>query len=681
MITEKNNVFRLENDFVVREIQCSEGGLRTTSIFNKLTGCEYLNPAPAEEFFFRINKEKINGYCEPVEHILDGEMVYVEEKLIYLGYETGSGLNGREALRLKYRLRDFPVKLDVCYEISSQCAGTVKWLEFINEGEDTLHLDYCFIDIINACPDRFVAVDFYKYQGLQHCEPMFATCGSEDVIQGHNRELNEGFFLVNTAPGPLKHYMVYPGWSGTAVSCGYNMDSAAFNKYLKSGEKFVSDRIMLYLYKGCQCDATVRNGLRRFIREELPVSPDNGGFMYCTWLPFLKNINEKLLLELADEASGLGFSTFVVDDGWFKPDAWTVDTDKFPRGIKVIADKVRGNGMTFGLWFNMGTDYGYPSLPSETNALQADGEGKEFGFGGERRVKCLASAHRDVVADKLLELAREYNVGYFKIDFSCILSPYGMMPYGCHSKDHPYHQNGGDAVVEQYASMRYIRDKVKQEFPELIIDFSFENFGLDRPTVAALQYCELHHATNMNTLKPDIINALKIRNTLYRFGTVLPNERILGSLICLQNNNDIEHLMTSLVGAPLVAGDLMKISSDNKAVIRRIASALKSVISESPMTEMVKLRGDMYIQPEQWDGFVRFNATGQGIICLFKNKCQEQSIELAIGDLPSGHAKFVLHDVIDGQDAGVFSAAELRDGQKKDWFDGEQVRIFTIKPA
>ena len=123
----------------------------------------------------------------------------------------------------------------------------------------------------------------------------------------------------------------------------------------------------------------------------------------------------------------------------------------------------------------------------------------------------FASKHREIMADKLIELARQYGVDYFKLDFSNIMSPYGMMPYGCHSKEHAHHNDYSDAVFEQYQSMMFMRETVKAVFPDLIIDFSFEVFGTERPSIAALRYSELHHASNMNTLHPDLMRADHIR--------------------------------------------------------------------------------------------------------------------------------------------------------------------------
>ena len=65
------------------------------------------------------------------------------------------------------------------------------------------------------------------------------------------------------------------------------------------------------------------------------------------------------LLELADLAARLGVERYVLDDGWFRHRRgdsaglgdWYVDEDVWPRGLAPLIDRVRANGMRFGLWF------------------------------------------------------------------------------------------------------------------------------------------------------------------------------------------------------------------------------------------------------------------------------------------------------------------------------------------
>ncbi|MFA6568808.1 MAG: alpha-galactosidase [Victivallales bacterium] len=677
MIKTENNRYILENKLFIREIAVDKDGVHTVSVTNKMTGHEYVKRPDAAEFQVTLNGDVVYSFNKPEYHVLDGNLVTADVLLAFEGHAITTGADGNEILELRFKCQKHQALIHVFYEIYPDMPGCAKRLQFTGLG-DELHVSKLFFEVLNTCPGEFVDAEFFKKQGAVRSQPMFAACGDEDIIQVHNQILNEGLFIGSAVPGPLRYFMVYPVWP-SGISCGYGMSGADFNIYLKEGESFTTDRAYLFLYDGAKDDPGIRNRFREMIRRDLPACPDNGGVMYCTWLPFLKNINEALLLDLSDRAAALGFRYFVVDDGWFTDGNWEVDKTKFPNGMEVVSERVRARGMKFGLWFNIGTDYGAVGINPETLALDYHGQPKKFGFGGALTCRCLASSHRDFLVKKLLELVEQYKVDYFKLDLSCIASPYGVTPFGCSATDHAYHRDVSDAVIRQYESMMHVRNEVKKAHSSLVIDFSFETFGTESPSIGALMFSELHHASNMNTTNPKIVDARKIRNALYDFCTLLPAERILGSLICLQNVNDIEHLLTAFIAAPLVAGDLRKITEEDCTAISAITSSLNSLTAHGPLTEFYKLRGDMYIARQDWDGFVRYSRDGRGMVCLFKNKSLEPHEILTIPLLPKAVYRFV--DAISKKELGKWTAEELHEGIETEWLKDGHCRTVVFSTS
>ena len=666
MIRVQGERFRVENDLFLRELAVDAGGLRTVSVLNKKNGREYERRPESSDFQVILNAQSVVSFSRPEVHILDGNTVEHEKVLEFEGYRINNGDFGSEILELRFLCSKADARIKMYFQIYPDLPGCVKWIKFeCLKGE--LHISRLFFEILHTSPGQFVDAEFYKKQGTMHAPPNFAACGDEDIIQIHNPKLNEGMFIGNAAPGPLRYYMVYPHW-GSGISCGYSMSSGEFNKFLKAGESFTSDKAYLYLYEGFKDDPDNRNGFRELIRRSLPLCPDNGGVMYCTWLPFLKNINEELLLDLADRAAALGFTWFVVDDGWFTSDNWQVDAEKFPNGLEVVSELVRTNGMKFGLWFNIGTDYGALGSHPENNALDFHGKPKCFGIGSDYTCRCMASKHRDFLVDKLGQLAEQYKVDYFKLDFSSILSPYGMTPYGCSATNHEYHRDASDSVLEQYASMMYFRNELKKRFPDLAVDFSFETFGTEAPSIGALMFSELHHVSNLTTVKPEMLDARNIRNTLYNYSAVLPNERILGSLICLQNSRDVEHLLTAFIGTPLVAGDLRLITEETLAEIKNICINLNELIAPGILSEFHKFKGDQHIRHDEWDGFARYSRDGRGMICLFCNEDICEEVKIAVPDLSEG--RYVLKDMVSNEQIAIYDSAELASGITVPWQGG-----------
>lgn len=601
MFAIEKQIFTLENDFLFRSIEVSENGLRTLSFINKTSGRDYLTLAGAE-FNFELNGEKISSYTEKAEfHEVDGNVTESSCLLKFLGMERRNLADSIEELCIFFTING--LHLTVHYQVPHGVPGMRKFLTFQNKSSEIMRLDRIVWDHTVLCPgQKFSECEFFYGQEDFPASLCQFYNGTEDILRFHNPILDEGFFLASTAPGCLRNFLIYPHWNN--ISVGYNVSAAPSTYYLQADEKFTSDSSLTAFYTGKNI-----NPIRNLIRTFLPPLPANEGIMYCTWLPFMKNIDESLILKLVAEAAELGFSYFTLDDGWFTDNDWAVDTIKFPNGLEVIEKAVRNAGMKFGLWFNIGTSYGAKKINEATACRTVEGKLKKLGF---NTAQCPASSWREVVLAKLDELAKLYNVDYFKLDFSSIASPYGIMGYGCYANDHEHHQGFEDSILRQYQSFRYLRDELKNKHPKLIVDFSFEAFGTAAPNIAALGYSELHHVSNLSGNKTEVQDITQIRKNFYRWSRLLPPERQLLGLLTLQNERAVEYLLTSFIGAPLVSGDLRQLSSANRARVTKLSKAFQNAVKKTALTEF-----EVVFNNNSCDAFKRFNIDGHGIICVF----------------------------------------------------------------
>jgi alpha-galactosidase len=84
-----------------------------------------------------------------------------------------------------------------------------------------------------------------------------------------------------------------------------------------------------------------------------------------SWNRFGVKIDERLVLETAEAmvSSGMrdaGYRYVVIDDGWMAPERdrngdFVADPDKFPSGIKTLADRIHALGLRFGIYTDAGT--------------------------------------------------------------------------------------------------------------------------------------------------------------------------------------------------------------------------------------------------------------------------------------------------------------------------------------
>lgn len=155
-------------------------------------------------------------------------------------------------------------------------------------------------------------------------------------------------------------------------------------------------------------------------------------------------------------------------------------------------------------------------------------------------------------------------------------------------------------------------------------------------------------------------------------------------MICLQNDNDLEHLLTAFVCTPLVAGNLRKIADDNRKGLAKIVKGLNELIKQGPLTEFHKLRGDRHVAPTEWDGFVRYTrrqttkrAPLRGLVCLFRNQASVSSLCICIpGQGNDGVFRF--SDMQTDAHLGDFAGAQLRTGITVNWLDGLDCRAVAF---
>ncbi len=109
--------------------------------------------------------------------------------------------------------------------------------------------------------------------------------------------------------------------------------------------------------------------------DKLAQTPPMG---WNSWNKFGCNVSEKLIMQMADEmvTSGMqdaGYEYIVIDDCWQvdrdKDGEIVVDKDRFPNGIKHLADYIHSKGLKFGIYSCAGT---------KTCAGRPGGRGHEY---------------------------------------------------------------------------------------------------------------------------------------------------------------------------------------------------------------------------------------------------------------------------------------------------------------
>jgi hypothetical protein len=191
----------------------------------------------------------------------------------------------------------------------------------------------------------------------------------------------------------------------------------------------------------------------------------------------------------------------------------------------------------------------------------------------------------------------------------------------------------------------------------------------------------VHHISNHNTNDLSTYDPRLIRQALYRFVTVMPPERLMGALPMLDGVNDVEHLLTAFVTDPLVSGDIRHLPPAALPGVRLITDTFRSLNTSGPLTNFMKLRGDLFARRDQWDGYARFNNAGYGALALFANECTERAWDVVLDDLPPAADRFAVRDVLAGENLPETTREEWTCGIRRDWLKGRGAALFTFSPA
>ena len=196
----------------------------------------------------------------------------------------------------------------------------------------------------------------------------------------------------------------------------------------------------------------------------------SGPIEWNHWYPYIdKYINEDVFRANVDKCAELGFDVCTLDAGWFgRPDQesewytvrgdWhKVNTQRFPSGIRALADHVHGKGMKFGLWCEIEAAGAQADLNTIHPELIARRDGDSLGY------VCMGNPEAVQWAFGVLEdLIVRYGADWLKLDFN--LSPGA----GCNRTDHGH--QAGDGLYEHYRGYYRLLDMVREKYPDVLLE-------------------------------------------------------------------------------------------------------------------------------------------------------------------------------------------------------------------
>lgn len=252
-----------------------------------------------------------------------------------------------------------------------------------------------------------------------------------------------------------------------SLSCGIgDFEFGHWRKEIKNGGSFTAPTAYIACAKGGISE--VSNDLIEMNRRDIDAYGEKGmPIIFNDWVTHWGDTSHDKLISLANSLKDTKVKYFVVDDGWQTGwvGDWTVDTEKFPNGIKEYAEEIRNMGMIPGIWMEFETvrdrakrwakEYDYLCLTKDgipiNNAASNCAPTKFLDFRKNEVINYL-----DKVVIGFLE---ENKIGYLKVDYN---SNIGL---GCDGGD-----SLGDGLVEHMNGVYQFFKRIKSEIPDIIIE-------------------------------------------------------------------------------------------------------------------------------------------------------------------------------------------------------------------
>ena len=654
-----DKTWTIGNETIARTIAYKAGsGMYTESFSDLVTGAKFISPGNlradmATEFSFECNGRSYQGSRSEFE-LLGGDE---------------SMIPGGKSLTIRLRHKEPALEVDVIYNSYEGHPAIRKHLVLRNTGASVLKFTHLNIEALGISLGSENETVLDTQYGTVPRE-IFYTGRSEDAcLLVHNSRSEQGFAVVSEVPGYMKRTEI-DGWADSQrIRLGvlYDTDLMPFERSIQPGKEFRTASVSLLAFRNGYEYQDPRWVLPSYTAKILERRVDGQGppWIYNTWEPFERGINHDIVLELIDAAGEMGIDVFTIDDGWQQEYGENaVNLTSFPGGLQPILDVLEVKGMRLGLWMPMAaigtTTAEYRSHP-ELASLDIDGKTKlTWTMGGSKAVMCLASSFRDSAADRINDAIERFHLAYVKLDITTIFNAYGEAP-GCWSKGHD-HGSWAESLNMIYEGIAYVTSKVYAKHPDVLLDLTFELWGQKHIIDAGLLAAgDLDWMSNVDDTKPDSAGPIQARQLLYQRAASMPVESMLIGNIHAELPTIEESFATAIGSAPLLLGDLRKLSPADRQWYNEKIGWFKKLRRKTKISESFFPLGSWsQTSSDLWDGFARLARSGDGVIALFRNKSNIVTITVHIPVMAPG--KFKMRSVMTGKDIGVFTQADFAQG-------------------
>ncbi|MGL4631803.1 MAG: glycoside hydrolase family 36 protein, partial [Leadbetterella sp.] len=553
-----------------------------------------------------------------------------------------------------------------------------KQVQVINKSGGDMVLTNLDVERLNMVVKDTYMNEVYANYGTNMTRIPYKGDYNDAAIYLFNPVANQGVLLGNEAPSVLKRTEIYVHPGRLAMGMGRIDESFPFKKFLAPGETFKSPRTFISFTNHPKWQYAFEDKYQDFIRQKLGVQlferKNKPFFIYNTWQPFFDDINAPLVRQCADNLANTGTDLFIIDAGWYKRAGdFNADPVKFPEGMKPVCQYIKSKGMQVGVWFTISSVHAQSQIAKEhpewlikdKNGKTANLHDDQTAETGEQwhsaiKTMSLGSPYYDHIKNVVRGYVNDWGISYLKLDLSIANSAYvyDLERTGDYETNpSKLYRDRASSYWTIYERVMSLMDDLHQEFPNLLLDCTFEVWGrYNVVDYALVQHGDYDWLTNFDYAPPT--GAISIRQMAYDRARVVPASTLLIGNQFMDFPNYPYVYFSVAASSTLMVGDPRKLTPADKQFYNTWNTWFKKMESKYQCSQYRQIY-DVFDRPtdSNWDGVYKFNTEKQGgLLFFFKNNSSDNSRTFRIPCLNPSNTYNVYHlDKL----VGTFSGKDL----------------------
>lgn len=208
----------------------------------------------------------------------------------------------------------------------------------------------------------------------------------------------------------------------------------------------------------------------KLLKAQTPdISPvdDHMGLTYNEYCTTWGNPTEENIKKICDTMAGHGIQYLVIDSGWYGTDKgywfdytgeWKINTNRFPNGLKPVADYIRSKGMIPGIWFEFEVvSHMCELFNNEDMMLKKDGQ--VLTVGGRQYLDMEKENVKEHLYNSVIKFLKDNGFGYIKVDYNDTIGIGVDGPDGL-----------GENLRKKLLATQEFFKRMREEIPDLVIE-------------------------------------------------------------------------------------------------------------------------------------------------------------------------------------------------------------------